>query len=219
MLPLFRLLQDVNPVIKLSLLIFSSTLCFITTISTARAKHFLDRCVPSHASSLILLSTAHTPTSILAQILPKEIKTIEWQHYSNQPKYPILLYLQVRLHLLQQGCLCLHCFTGSDPQTIYMGLSKENVEYQTKEQFQIAISHFTGEFIYNLLMDKRISILQSVPFSLHPVISRHSIPNVLTLYADGNQTQPGRKPQDGKRSLPAPPPPPDLYQFPHNILN
>lgn len=85
-----------------------------------------------------------------------------------------------------------------------MGLSKENVEYQTKEQFQIAISHFTGEFIYNLLMDKRISILQSVPFSLHPVISRHPIPNVLTLYADGNQTQPGRKPQDGKRSLPAP---------------
>ena len=62
-----------------------------------------------------------------------------------------------------------------------MGLSKENVEYQTKEQFQIAISHFTGEFIYNLLMDKRISILQSVPFSLHPVISRHPIPNVLTL--------------------------------------
>ena len=87
-----------------------------------------------------------------------------------------------------------------------MGLSKENVEYQTKEQFQIAISHFTGEFIYNLLMDKRISILQSVPFSLHPVISRHSIPNVLTLYADDNQTQPGRKPQEGKRSLPAPPP-------------
>ena len=29
--------------------------------------------------------------------------------------------------------------------TIYMGLSKENVEsYQTNEQFQIAISHFTG---------------------------------------------------------------------------
>ena len=38
-------------------------------------------------------------------------------------------------------------------------------------------------------MDKRISILQSVPFSLHPIISRHPIPNVLTLYADSNQTQ------------------------------
>lgn len=81
--------------------------------------------------------------------------------YINQPKYCILPYLQARLHLLQQRRLHLHCLTGSDPQTIYMGLSRENVEslHQTNEQFQISISDFTGEFIYNLLMDKIISIL------------------------------------------------------------
>ena len=59
-----------------------------------------------------------------------------------------------------------------------MGLPKENVEsYQTKERFQISISDCTGKCIYSLLMDKRISILQFVPFSLHPVISKHPIPN------------------------------------------
>ena len=81
--------------------------------------------------------------------------------YINQPKYCILPYLQARLHLLQQRRLHLRRLTGSDPQTIYMGLSRENVEslHQTNEQFQISISDFTGEFIYNLLMDKIISIL------------------------------------------------------------
>lgn len=97
--------------------------------------------------------------------------------------------LPERLHLLQQGHLGLCCLTGSDPQTIYVGISKENVEslYQTNEQFQIIISDFTGEFIYNLLMDKRISVLQLVPFSLHPIISRHPVTNVLTYCTDGNQ--------------------------------
>ena len=52
----------------------------------------------------------------------------------------------MRLHLLQQGCLGLCCLIDSDPQTIYMELPKENVEsHQTNEQFQIAISDFTGE--------------------------------------------------------------------------
>lgn len=83
--------------------------------------------------------------------------------------------------------------------TIYMGLSRENVEslHQTNEQFQISISDFTGEVIYNLLMDKIISILSLVPFSLHPIISKHPIPNTLykwwsnslTLYTDGNQAR------------------------------
>ena len=96
----------------------------------------------------------------------------------------------MRLHLLQQGCLGLCCLIDSDPQTIYMELPKENVEsHQTNEQFQIAVSDFTGKCIYNLQTDKRISILQLVRFSLHRIISKHSISNVLNLYTDDNQTR------------------------------
>ena len=68
-----------------------------------------------------------------------------------------------------------------------MGLPKENVEsYQTNEQFQIAVSDFTEKCIYNLLTDKIISVLQLVPFSLHFIISKHPISNVLNLYTDDN---------------------------------
>ena len=67
--------------------------------------------------------------------------------YINQPKYCILPYLQARLHLLQQRRLHLHCLTGSDPQTIYMGLSRENVEslhYSWYKLTGFCSSKFTG---------------------------------------------------------------------------
>ena len=36
-------------------------------------------------------------------------------------------------------------------------------------------------------MDKITSLLQLVPFSLHPLVSRHRVPNFLTHYTDGSQ--------------------------------
>ena len=36
-------------------------------------------------------------------------------------------------------------------------------------------------------MDKITSILHLVPFSLHPLVSRHRVPNFLTHYTDGSQ--------------------------------
>ena len=78
MFPLFQLLQgNEDPT---SPCCFSPQHYALLQFSTAYAKYFLDRCVPSHPFSQILLSTKHTPTAILAQILPKEINIIEWIH-------------------------------------------------------------------------------------------------------------------------------------------
>lgn len=68
----FQLLQGNEDLI--SPRCFSPQHYALLQFSTAYAKHFLDRCVPSQPFSWILLSTKHTPTAILAQILPKEIK-------------------------------------------------------------------------------------------------------------------------------------------------